>query len=511
MPQIESACASTTPGNALQPADLVRLVRSHVHWWVIPAVLGAVVAGVYSFVAPGKWLATQALIIRPEVASVSEERLGKFADLSEMKTSQETVLELARSHSVLQAALREVGPANASRAHWPTALDIEDFRESIDMRPPGGAEFGKTEVFYLTVKDSNRDRAAALVSALCNQLELRLKQLRDQSAQGMIAELERTVAMASDDLATHTATLAGFESTIGADLTELRNLNSDSGNQSEVALELNGIEADRRANESRLNEIERLLKLLAAAQEDPRQLLATPNTLLASQPAVSQLKNALVASQLRTAELAASRSEEHPFVISALAAERSIREQLHQEIAVAIRGLEVERELCADRELSLVTNKQQARQRIAGLAIGRAEYTNLLASVSNHTRLVEAARKNLADARARRAGAEGASIISRIDGVEAGIRPVGLARKSLIAAGGVAGMVLGLGCVFLLAKVPPRSTTQLAPFENVSAHLKAPTTPEAPRPKTLAEAFGMFRGKSLQEAIDLVQGRRQSG
>ena len=43
------------------------------------------------------------------------------------------------------------------------------------MRPPGGAEFGQTEVFYLSVLDHNRDRAAALVAALIDQLELRMQ------------------------------------------------------------------------------------------------------------------------------------------------------------------------------------------------------------------------------------------------------------------------------------------------------------------------------------------------
>ena len=88
-------------GVALHPADFVRLLRTHIRWWAVPAVVFAVLAGAYSLVAPREWRATQALIVRPEAASVSEERLGKFADLSEMKTLQETILELAKSQSVI--------------------------------------------------------------------------------------------------------------------------------------------------------------------------------------------------------------------------------------------------------------------------------------------------------------------------------------------------------------------------------------------------------------------------
>ena len=240
----------------------------------------------------------------------------------------------------------------------------------------------------------------------------------------MIAELERTVAMANGDLASQTRNLSAFEAKIGADLAELRNLNADvGGGQGEVSQERQAIEGERRANEARQNESERLLKLLVAAQNDPQQLLATPNSLLVSQPSVSQLKNALVNAQLRTAELLGSRSESHPFVIAARESEELIRRQLNSEVAVAIRGLEVEIELCVDREKSLASKWSAARERMSHLAEARAEYSNLVASVQNHTRLVETARKNLADARARQASAHSGSVISRIDGVEAGVHP----------------------------------------------------------------------------------------
>ncbi|HEX3600802.1 MAG TPA: Wzz/FepE/Etk N-terminal domain-containing protein, partial [Lacipirellulaceae bacterium] len=401
MARVNSASPHSQIGNGLNVLEFVHLLRSHLSWWAIPAVICALVAGVYTFVTPREWKATQALVVRPEVASVSEERLGKFSDLSEMKTLQETVLELAKSQTVIQAALREVGPPSGSRsaANWPSVFDVEAFRDCVDMRPPGGAEFGKTEVFYLSVTNSNSDRASQLVVALCNQLEHRMQELRDQSAQSMIAELQRTVAMADGDLSAQTKKLSTFEANIGADLVELRSLNAEAGSQSEVSQELAGIETERRANEASRNEHERLLKFLVAAKDDPQQLLATPNSLLVSQPAVSQLKNALVSAQLRTADLLGSRSESHPFVIAAREQENQIRTQLNNEVAVAIRGLQVEIDLCADRENSLVAKKGAARERVAHLAESRAEYTNIVSSVQNHSRLVEAAQKNLADAR----------------------------------------------------------------------------------------------------------------
>jgi uncharacterized protein involved in exopolysaccharide biosynthesis len=509
--------SDSNSGAALHPADFVRLVRTHVRWWVVPAVVCAVLAGAYSLVAPREWRATQTLIVRPEAASVSEERLGKFADLSEMKTLQETILELAKSQSVVQATLREVGPPGNNRrlAEWPSQLDVQSFRNDIDMRPPGGAEFGKTEIFYLSVRSSDRDRAGVLAAALCKQLESRMQELRNERAQSMMAELQRTVAMAEGDLATQIGRLSAFEANVGADLAELRSLNAETGGQGQVSQELQGIETERRANDSHLRESQQLLKLLIAAKDDSRQLLATPNSLLVSQPAVSQLKNALISAQVRTANLLGSREEAHPYVVAAREAENRVRQQLNKEVEVAIRGLQIETELSADREESLAAKYTAARERLSRLAEGRAQYSNLVASVQNHTRLVEAARKNLADARARQAGAHSASVISRIDGVEAGVWPNGPTRKTITAAGGVGGLLLGLGCVFLFASPVSSRTDSVGVVDGKTESARSPViepvvSPIVESTRTASEAFSMFRGKSLQEAIRSIQERKQS-
>ena len=507
-------------GTALNLFELLHVIRTHVRWWAIPAVAGALLAAVYSLIAPREWWATQTLIVRPEAASVSDEGTGKFTDLSEMKTLQETILELAKSQSVVQATLRDVGPPSRYRrpAKWPTPLDAEEFRKCIDMRPPGGAEFGKTEVFYLSIRDNDRQRAAALVAALCGQLEQRMQEIRDQRAQGMVTELERTVAMANGDLAGQTEQLSAFEAKIGADLAELRSLNADIGGQGAASQELQTIEAERRANQALRQANVRLLKLLAASQDDPDQLLATPNSLLKSQPGVAQLKKALVDTEVQIASLLGSRSETHPFVIAAREAEHVIRQQLHDEISVAIRGLNVDVELNDDREQALSAKADASRNRLAALAQSRAEYSTLVDSVANHTRLVEAARKHLADARARQAGARSASVISRIDGVEAGVWPAGPGRKAITAGGGVAGLIFGFGLVFLFANPasPAKTSVESAPSTapviaasncatpesrcavNGTSHVGSPIGQAA---AATVSKSGLFHGMTLEEAI----------
>jgi uncharacterized protein involved in exopolysaccharide biosynthesis len=488
----------------LKPAEIGRLLRSHKRLWIVPTIICTVLAGAYSLVAARKWEATQALIVRPETAGVSDERLGKFSDLSEMKTLQETILELAKSQGVIEATLGQVGPAGAARrpANWPSPRDIEKFREQIDMRPPGGAEFGKTEVFYLSVLDADRAWATHALSVLCGELEKRLQSLRDERAQSMIAELKKAVALAEGDLAERTKQLAEFEANIGVDLVELRNMNATVGGLGEVSQELQSIETERRENEALRRENVRLLALLESAADDPKQLLATPNSLLRSQPAVNQLKNALVEAQIRTANLLGSRSDKHPFVVAARAAEQTVRDQLHAEVGTAIEGLKVELAVNGDREEALLAKWREARARITRLAESRAEYSNLVTATENHTRLVEAARKNLADARVRHAAAHSANILGRIDGVDAGVYPVGLSRKTITAAGGVGGLLIGFGLVFLFATPLPVQ------------HAEDETNREAPRVEspraTERERFGLFHGLTLEEAIRSVEGARFS-
>jgi hypothetical protein len=105
-------------------------------------------------------------------------------------------------------------------------------------------------------------------------------------------------------------------------------------------------------------------------------------------------------------------------------------------------------------------------------------------------------------------------VISRIDGVEAGIRPAGPSRKTVTAAGGVGGLLLGFAGVFLFGNVKRSSVKEVvAPVKSevVTKETVRPAAVEVSaatvRTRPVAEAFGMFRGMTLQEAVQAVEGR----
>ena len=147
----------TVPG----PLEVAGILKTHWRRWLAPAVALGAVAAAYAAVFRPTWQASQALIIRNEAAA-NDAALGKFNRNDEMKTVQETILELAKGRAVLLGALQEVGPAcgQAAAGDWPTDRDVEELRQAVKLSPPKGAEFGATEVFYLEVRD--HDRAARL-------------------------------------------------------------------------------------------------------------------------------------------------------------------------------------------------------------------------------------------------------------------------------------------------------------------------------------------------------------
>ena len=91
------------------PVDVLVILRDHPRRWIVPTVVVALLAAVYAVFHASAWDASQALMVRDEAMN-SAARPGKFQQPDDMKTVQETILELARSRTVLGAALADVGP-----------------------------------------------------------------------------------------------------------------------------------------------------------------------------------------------------------------------------------------------------------------------------------------------------------------------------------------------------------------------------------------------------------------
>ncbi len=458
-PDTSDTLMKTTHAAVPSPRQVLGLLWAHVCLWLVPALLVSAAVGVFAVIHEETWEASQALIVRNE-ATGADKGLGKFNFPEEMKNLQETMLEIVKSRSVLSAALEQIGPPAQyeNPTAWPTEEDIADVRKTVKLAPPKGGEFGKTEVFYLTVRAETHERSIALNEAVFAKLQNEFKKIRDAKTQSVIDELTKTVHLAKVNLDEATGKLTVTERRVGSDLAELRSMQDMASSDSALRRSAEDIRAQLRETAAAEKVNQELLAVLTKAQENPRELAATPNRLLESHPSLKRLKDGLVDAQLRTSALLGTMAADHPRVHAAQESEAEISRQLHAELALARNGVEVELRIIANRRELLNDQLAKTDRRLNDLASVRAEYTNETAEAKNRAGLLERAEQNLSEAHAVRASVNAAGLISRIDTPDAGTRPVGPGRIVIGLSGIIGGLVIGFGLVFLaVPNVTPAS------------------------------------------------------
>lgn len=492
---------NNTTGNlaGLTPSECLRLLIDNQSKWLLPTIVCSVLALGYALVMSRYWEATQGLVVRREISTATGNEPGKFADLYEMRTFQETILELAKSQQVITLTLQAVEQAETGQpAKVPSASKIESFRKRLSLLPPGGAEFGKTEVCYLQVKDKNRDRAIRLVAELGQQIDTRLRRLRKEQSNSLSDELKLQVDRAQAALQIETARLAKFETEVGADLGELRMLNASFSGQSDLRQQAINLNNERRNTEMQLRKSEQLLTVLRDARQEPEQLIAMPNSLLESQPTLRRLKDGLVDAQLRAARLEGTRTADHPQVQAANDSVEHIRNDLHGELEVAIRGVQVELQLANNTMAKLEQQHQGVQQRLGRLAGLRADYANRTSAVENSRKVLDQAQKQLGEVSATQVAAHSASLVTPIDQPETGPYPAGPGRASIVLLGTFGGFAVGMGWLFLTVVPTPvqnpvptplqdSATTPVREENQVSAVVEPFVEPIAAEPAPAAE------------------------
>jgi uncharacterized protein involved in exopolysaccharide biosynthesis len=409
---------------------------------------------------------------------------------------------MSQNQSMIQAALVEAGPVDGglSPSGWPARADIETLQAAITVSPPKGGEFGRNEVIYLSVEGPTRERAVALTTAVCNQLEIQLQSLRQAKAQSLIAELEKTVALAESDLATATDKLEDIERSVGSDIDELRALTETTGGTSNLRGTSNHLQEEIRRTQLAHEANSEQLKLLTEARQDHNRLLAAPQRLFEQQPALRRLKDGLVDAQLRTAALLGRMSTDHPEVRAASFAEEQIRQQLNGEIDLVISNLNNELKVSAALLQTLRQQHADIDGRLKQVASLRADYSNLLAVVRQRTENLSQASKDLADVRASQAAALSSSLIARVDEPQPGNHPVGPGFMTIVAAGFGGGLALGLGLVFLTAPVGNLWGRRSSDYIGTGAGRRAGDKVAIEKGQTAAPAYGRRASDAPQPA-----------
>ena len=329
---------------------------------------------------------------------------------------------------------------------------INSLMSGISVTAPKGAELGQTDVIYLAVKGRSAEEAVKLNQQVGKQLTLHLNNLRNSRTRSVIQELTERLRLTQENLNEATLRLEEMERIAGSDLGELRTLSQNGTGESNLRTALTQIKNDLRNVKSSRTTQEEQLQFLRNAQQNPEAIIATPNRLLESQPALRRLKDGLVDAQLRVADLLGKMNSSHPRVRAAQMAETEIRQNLHDELENAIQGVQAEMHVTDALIAAHEKQLDDVQGRMSELASMRARYENLVADVQDRNSQVKDSQRALANARASLEASEKSSLITFVDRPDPGQGPVGPGRLTLILASWCGGLSCGLGVFFLVTQ-----------------------------------------------------------
>ena len=442
-----------TPNDPLK-ALLHNLVK-YPFRWIIPAALVIAVVSVFASNHRDKWEAMQAVLVRSDSSS-SDDGSGEFRNSDEMKRVEETILEVARSRPVIDSTLKQLGAdANEmlddSEGEWPTRVAIAQLREAVQIDPPKGAEFGKTEIFYVKVQAYRPERAMDLVSAVCRNLQVEFARVREARVLSTIVELKAKMTLANEELAKATRSLTDMESKIGEDLPLLRMLEKAANGQADVTNSYSQAQRSLRSLRSDFLIKLKLLDQLRDARQLSEPLDGISSDTLAHLPELQRLKEALTETELEVAHLSGNMTDKYPLVIAAQGRVSQIREMIAGAIEGSIQNLRADTEIVDGRAEIMETDIAKLKQRLSRVAQLRAEYSNLLSRVDNGQELVAETQRKLADAAGRLVAVADTNLINPIGEPECSDGPVGPSQSEMVLIGIAGGLITGLGFLVLTA------------------------------------------------------------
>lgn len=426
--------------------------------WLGAVAIFGVIGISYAILSKDIYAARQPLVVRDE-ATRAVDRLGRFASQTELKAAQETILEMTQNREVVAAALKEIGPPDGSfDREWPP-LSVVDaaIKSAVNILAPQGSEFGNTEVVYLEVKSTSPERAIGFCRAMFDNLTKHLRDVRRVRADSVIVELTHARDLAKQNLEEVSNRMQEIEAQFGADLGELRKLNDTYGGDSSLRRSMEQSKERLQQAELDLEKMQSLHHLLVAGAEDPQKLLISGGDLLNSQPSLQRLKDGLIDAQLNASQLSGVYTLENPKRRAAIATEREIRERIIQETNSVIASMRPMLELQVAQVTKLKTKVNELSSKLAMLAEARISYAEIDAELSQRTEQLAVAEQRLVDARANRSAALSTNLVAELGPPQVSDKPIGPGTAKLTVGAMVAGLIFGLGAVFLVAPGPAQS------------------------------------------------------
>ena len=430
--------------------------------WIAPAILGAVLALYYAtMLSPQIWSARQSMIVRDDLLGQSY-KPGRFDSIESMKSAQETILEIARQPQVIRNAMAQLGPPEtlknqAAIAEWPNEETIEDMQDAVLIHAPNGAEFGKTEVIVLNVKQSTPERSLKFIELLLVEIIAKVDQVRSMRLQSMEVELTRVRDAAMAELNKSKDKLIQMDKSLGSDIATMNALSDPQNSDNSIKRDISQIRIEIREATLQLEKRTALLLQLEEAKTKPDRILGLSAEMIGILPALDDLKKEMIEKQAQFAVTTGLYLPGHPKYVQSQKSIEAMRQQIHLELDLCVTAMQNEVKDAKTRWSRLDKEMNSLDQQLTKLSENRTEILTLVAELKERTEIANKAQSNLAEIKSL-AEAGVSNLIARVDEPQVSTRPDGPGKKLKILVGGFAGLMLGLGVVLLIA--PPMDPEQ---------------------------------------------------
>ncbi len=450
--------------------------------WVTPMILGLAIAGAYNKIFASKtFTARQSLILRDDLMGDAF-KPSRFGSQEQLKSAQETVLEIARKPQVIRAVLEQLGPmGSGGHGDYPSLETIEGVQGNVMLSAPNGAEFGKTEAVVLTVKTADPERSRKFVALLLDQIDSKLNEVRLLRLDSMRSELSQASVNAKKSLETSSQRLQALEKSFGAEITTIRGLN-DPQSGSGFDLKLNQIRLEQRQAAAQLASAKEQRELLLTAKRNGGKELVTSNELLQLQPALQGVMTNLSAAMAQLAIDEGRYTSLHPELQRSRRAVQQQKRQLFNSLGTTIKGLDSQIQTLSALERRLGKSVVELETKLRTLTEQRVPYATLEEEVKKKAEVYNEVQGRLAQVQSYATSTDEVAMLTRIDKPQVSSRPDQIGASTAGMLGGAVGLVCGLGLVILLSP----------PFEDPRSYVsQTPPSPTAEqRPSHAAPVVG---------------------
>ena len=329
----------------------------------------------------------------------------------------------------------------------------------------------------------------------------------------MADELTRIRDAAAVSLRKSSNRLREMEKHLGSDVSTMHGLNSSSSGEG-IKLEISQIRLEKRVVEAELESARNSQEMVITARLNPEKALATSSEFLSTQPTLQALQQSLVEAQKNYAVSVGSYQPNHPQVISSRETITAMRNQIYLELETLERSVASRIKMLENKIHRLSQLEYEENERLAQLGTQRVDHLTLNAEVTKKTELVNNAYSELAEIEALRNAAAHVNWLTRVDSPQVSTRPDGLGKKHTILAGGICGLILGIGLVMLVAPpmvsphegrpgrrtdLPRRGNEEYWPSPTLN-EMVGPTAASAIQSASAATAATVSKGVSLAKS-----------